>query len=185
MQTSFGQGSQLASEEWLAPEELSHGYLDCLRDCARALHRAMGSVLHHEPSGEGARPHLVHMVEAARSPRHWTGRWVPTDSTRRRRRARGSSLIGQCLAPMAGTVLCTWRLSIESEAENVKGKATPEGNRAPRRAGHASVCISAALSGGGPAAIRSTVVRCSLLLFPATSRHPSNTATLVCHAIMS
>ena len=44
-------------------------------------------------SGQGARTHLVHMVEAPGSFRHWPGhRWGPTDSTRRRRCARGSLL---------------------------------------------------------------------------------------------
>ncbi len=57
------------------------------------------------PSGEGARTHLVHMVEAAGSLRHRPGRWSPTDSTRRRRCAGGSLLIAsQQLAPGVSTL---------------------------------------------------------------------------------
>jgi len=54
----------------------------------------LGSVLHLvHPSRQGARTHLVHVVEAARSLRyrfrHW---WDPTDSSWRRRCERGSLL---------------------------------------------------------------------------------------------
>ena len=46
------------------------------------------------PSWESTWTHLVHMVEAAGSLRHWAGHWWgPTDSTRRRRCAEGSFLI--------------------------------------------------------------------------------------------
>ena len=82
-------------------EELSNGDLDCRGYRARALHRAVGPVLLHEhPSLESARTHLVHVVEAAGSLRHWPGRWWnPTDSTGRRRCAGRSLLIlGQALA---------------------------------------------------------------------------------------
>ncbi len=45
------------------------------------------------PSRKGARTHLVHMVEAAGSPRYWPGHWwVPTDSTGGGRCAGGSLL---------------------------------------------------------------------------------------------
>ena len=61
------QGPQLACENRQHLEELSKWRSDdCPRARASALHRAVGSVLHHEPSREGARTHLVHMVEAAR-----------------------------------------------------------------------------------------------------------------------
>src|SRR5688572_6745565 len=55
-------------------EELSYGHLDWPHNRALALDGAVDSVLHHvHPSREGARTHLVHMVEAAGSPRHWVG----------------------------------------------------------------------------------------------------------------
>src|SRR5688572_30812193 len=77
------------------PEELSNGDYD--RRCARtrALDRAVGAVLHLvHPARQGAGTYLVHMVEAARSLGHRAGHWwVETDSTRRRRCARGSLLI--------------------------------------------------------------------------------------------
>src|SRR5688572_29992327 len=77
-------------------KELSDGHLDCRRNRGSADDRAVGSVLHLvRPSRKGAWSHLVHVVEAAGSPRHWPGRWwIPTDSTRQRRCAWGSLLIG-------------------------------------------------------------------------------------------
>src|SRR4029450_9684745 len=79
----------------LAREELSNGYLDWRHHRTRALHCAVDSVLHRvHPSREGTRAHLVHMVEAEGSLRHWPRHWWnPTDSTGRGRGAWSSLLI--------------------------------------------------------------------------------------------
>src|SRR5438046_110169 len=87
-------GSPLAPAECWYWEELSNGDLDCRRNRDRALPRAVDSVLRRiHPSRKGARTHLVHVVEAAGSSRHWPGCWWrSTDSTRRRRCSRSSLL---------------------------------------------------------------------------------------------
>src|SRR5687768_11586387 len=82
--------------QMLATEELSNGFLDCHHACGCADDRAVDSVLHLvHPSREGARTYLVHVVEAAGASRHWRGHGrSATDSTGRRRCARGALLIG-------------------------------------------------------------------------------------------
>src|SRR4029434_7516943 len=70
-----------------------HGF-DCHRGRGCADGRAVDSVLLLvRSSREGTRTHLVHVVEAAGSLRHWPGHWwSPTNSTRHRRCARGALL---------------------------------------------------------------------------------------------
>lgn len=100
LKTSSRQDRSL-QEDSRALGGLSHGHLDCCRARARPLPRAVGSVLHLlHPSREGPRPHVVHVVEAARSPRHWPRRWVPTDSAGRRRRSWLSLLKGLRREPL-------------------------------------------------------------------------------------
>ena len=86
-------GPRLASLHVSTGKERSNGDLDCRRARAGALPRVVSAVLHHErPSWEGARTHVVHLVETSRSLRHRSRRWVSTDAAGRRRRARGSIL---------------------------------------------------------------------------------------------
>jgi hypothetical protein len=145
----------------------------------------MGSVLHREPSGEGARPHLVHMVEAAGSPRHWPGRWVPTDSTRRRRRARGSSLIGAMpRADGRDGALYLEAVYIESEAENVR--ARPHQRAIARHEGRVMSLSAFGISGAFRRRTCSDQVYSRTLFIAALSRHleaseQHRNARLPCH----
>ena len=77
-------------------EELSNGDLDCRRARDRARDGALASVRYLLHSlGEGARTHLVHLVEAAGPLGHRQGHWWTATHSAWRRRCEGGTLLSE------------------------------------------------------------------------------------------